>query len=427
MTSGPGYYSNEELVRRLHDLARSSAQGGRMRGGGVRELRTLASTLADRIYDDPERWGIADISPEFRDDAAADILMRLLSGTADIPPRTQVTEWFGRAVEARFRQLWALAEEAREKRRDQAPVEDEPLSDEERESAANVLEENSEMWRRFESEFPHDAFMVRLRLRNEPPGGGHRRDAGRSERGGGDRADQSRARPVQDAVRAERAQPPGDGGHHGADGGGAGIMTQWPTRTIAAGRRAWERFAMEASERAMGFPIGPPAELNRFARYMRSLRYGAGISLRDLTDELSLPFEDLAMLEQGLLQPSEVPTATWVQLMRLLEGREVLTRQAMPQDLPADDDLWAVGDDPQGRAIQPFGVARIKVIGVGGGGSNAVNRMYRHRIEGVDYIAINTDAQHLIHLDVPEKIRIGDRLARGLGVGGGPQDGPRVR
>lgn len=163
MTSGPGYYSNEELVRRLRDLARSSAQGGRMRGGGVRELRTLASTLADRIYDDPERWGIADISPEFRDDAAADTLMRLLSGTADVPPRTQVTEWFGRAVEARFRQLWAIAEEAREKRRDQAPVEDEPLSDEERESAASVLEENSEMWRRFEAEFPHDAFMVRLR------------------------------------------------------------------------------------------------------------------------------------------------------------------------------------------------------------------------------------------------------------------------
>ena len=200
-------------------------------------------------------------------------------------------------------------------------------------------------------------------------------------------------------------------------------MTQWPTRTLAAGRRAWERFAMEASERAMGFPIGPPAEMNRFAKYMRSLRYGAGISLRDLTDELSLPFEDLAMLEQGLLQPSEVPTATWVQLMRLLEGREALTRQVMPQDLPADADLWAVDDDSEGRAIQPFGVARIKVIGVGGGGSNAVNRMYRHRIEGVDYIAINTDAQHLIHLDVPEKIRIGDRLARGLGVGGDPKMG----
>ena len=134
-----------------------------MRGGGLREIRTLASTLAERIYDDPERWGIAEISPEFRDDAAADTLVKLLSGSAEISPRMRVTEWFSRAVEVRFRQLWAIAEEAREKHREQTAVEDEPLSDEEQESAANVLEENSDMWQRFEAEFPHDAFMVRLR------------------------------------------------------------------------------------------------------------------------------------------------------------------------------------------------------------------------------------------------------------------------
>ena len=68
-------------------------------------------------------------------------------------------------------------------------------------------------------------------------------------------------------------------------------------------------------------------------------------------------------------------------------------------------------------------LARVKVIGVGGGGSNAVNRMYRERIPSVEYLAVNTDAQHLLRLDVPVKIRIGDSLTRGLGVGGDPEIG----
>ncbi len=200
-------------------------------------------------------------------------------------------------------------------------------------------------------------------------------------------------------------------------------MTQRPSKTIVASQRAWVHFAMEAAERSLAFPGGPPPEMMRFAKYMRELRYGAGISLPDLSEELVLPLEDLAMLEQGLLQPSEVSTTQWVRLMRLLGGREFLTRHVTPQEVPSDEDLWAVDEDSGGRGIQPFGVARIKVIGVGGGGSNAVNRMFRQRIEGVDYVAINTDAQHLIHLDVPEKVRIGDRLARGLGVGGDPKMG----
>ncbi|MEE8519150.1 MAG: cell division protein FtsZ [Dehalococcoidia bacterium] len=69
------------------------------------------------------------------------------------------------------------------------------------------------------------------------------------------------------------------------------------------------------------------------------------------------------------------------------------------------------------------GMAQVKVIGVGGGGCNAVNRMYRERVPGVEYIAVNTDAQHLVGLDVPVKIRVGDKLTRGLGVGGDPEIG----
>lgn len=69
------------------------------------------------------------------------------------------------------------------------------------------------------------------------------------------------------------------------------------------------------------------------------------------------------------------------------------------------------------------GLAQVKVIGVGGGGCNAVNRMYKERVPGVEYLAVNTDAQHLLRLDIPVKIRVGDKLTRGLGVGGNPEIG----
>ena len=71
------------------------------------------------------------------------------------------------------------------------------------------------------------------------------------------------------------------------------------------------------------------------------------------------------------------------------------------------------------------GVAKIKVIGAGGGGSNAVSRMFRERIPGVEYMVVNTDAQALIMSDVPLKIRIGDQLTGGKGVGGDPELGMR--
>jgi len=67
--------------------------------------------------------------------------------------------------------------------------------------------------------------------------------------------------------------------------------------------------------------------------------------------------------------------------------------------------------------------ARIKVIGVGGGGSNAVNRMIEESLGGVEFVAINTDAQALLLSDAPTRVRIGDKLTRGLGAGGDPEIG----
>ena len=70
--------------------------------------------------------------------------------------------------------------------------------------------------------------------------------------------------------------------------------------------------------------------------------------------------------------------------------------------------------------------ALIRVIGVGGGGSNAVNRMIRAEMMGVEFIACNTDAQALLQSDAPHKIRIGDKITRGLGAGGDATIGARA-
>src|SRR5258708_12437628 len=69
------------------------------------------------------------------------------------------------------------------------------------------------------------------------------------------------------------------------------------------------------------------------------------------------------------------------------------------------------------------GNARIKVVGIGGGGSNAVNRMIRSKLRGVEFIAINTDLQALAHSEAQTKMNIGKKLTRGLGAGGNPTIG----
>jgi cell division protein FtsZ len=72
------------------------------------------------------------------------------------------------------------------------------------------------------------------------------------------------------------------------------------------------------------------------------------------------------------------------------------------------------------------GFAQIRVIGVGGGGSNAVNRMIQANMIGIEFIAINTDAQALLLTEASHRIRIGDKLTRGLGAGGNPSVGNKA-
>ncbi|QTL98046.1 cell division protein FtsZ [Iocasia frigidifontis] len=74
-----------------------------------------------------------------------------------------------------------------------------------------------------------------------------------------------------------------------------------------------------------------------------------------------------------------------------------------------------------GTEIEQF--ANIKVVGVGGGGNNAVNRMIEEGLEGIDFVAINTDAQALLASNAGRTIRIGEKITKGLGAGSNPAIG----
>jgi cell division protein FtsZ len=84
------------------------------------------------------------------------------------------------------------------------------------------------------------------------------------------------------------------------------------------------------------------------------------------------------------------------------------------------------GSDPMFDEIVPSSVARIKVIGVGGGGSNAINRMIASDITGIEFWTMNTDAQSLSNTGANRRLQLGQKLTRGLGAGGNPAIGQKA-
>jgi cell division protein FtsZ len=83
-------------------------------------------------------------------------------------------------------------------------------------------------------------------------------------------------------------------------------------------------------------------------------------------------------------------------------------------------------EELRSNKIVPGNVAKIKVMGVGGGGCNAVNRMIDSQVSGIEFWAINTDAQALNHAQAPQKLQIGQKITRGLGAGGNPAIGQKA-
>lgn len=86
-----------------------------------------------------------------------------------------------------------------------------------------------------------------------------------------------------------------------------------------------------------------------------------------------------------------------------------------------DDKAINWGEVPNIPLVEETKDSIIKVIGVGGGGSNAVNHMYRKGIEGVTFVVCNTDNQALEHSPVPNRVKLGDNTTAGLGAGGRPE------
>ncbi|MCS7060070.1 MAG: cell division protein FtsZ [Anaerolineae bacterium] len=78
------------------------------------------------------------------------------------------------------------------------------------------------------------------------------------------------------------------------------------------------------------------------------------------------------------------------------------------------------------QSVRAESPAQIKVVGVGGGGQNAVNRMIAEGLAGVEFIAVNTDQQALMLSNAPVRVRIGDKVTRGLGAGGNPDLGEKA-
>ncbi|HIK30600.1 MAG TPA: cell division protein FtsZ [Oscillatoriales cyanobacterium M59_W2019_021] len=89
-------------------------------------------------------------------------------------------------------------------------------------------------------------------------------------------------------------------------------------------------------------------------------------------------------------------------------------------------DSRLTSEDPGSGKIVPSSVAKIKVIGVGGGGGNAVNRMIAADMTGIEFWTVNTDAQALTNATAPKRLQIGQKLTRGLGAGGNPAIGQKA-
>ena len=102
------------------------------------------------------------------------------------------------------------------------------------------------------------------------------------------------------------------------------------------------------------------------------------------------------------------------------------TPGAREPNLRDNRDSTMPGEDTQVGDIMPSSIARIKVIGVGGGGGNAVNRMIASDMSGIEFWSVNTDSQSLNSSAAENYMQIGQKLTRGLGAGGNPAIGQKA-
>ena len=150
------------------------------------------------------------------------------------------------------------------------------------------------------------------------------------------------------------------------------------------------------------------------------------------TSEFDSPSVAVAMDEDDLADPDATGTEQqWAGVMTENAPAAASDESAEERDM-ADEAISSeprLRDEAHGATWSDRdldGLPPIKVIGVGGGGSNAVNRMMASTLPGVQYVAVNTDLQALDACHAELKVRIGDRLTRGLGAGSDPLRGHRA-
>ncbi|HET9662496.1 MAG TPA: cell division protein FtsZ [Thermomicrobiales bacterium] len=99
--------------------------------------------------------------------------------------------------------------------------------------------------------------------------------------------------------------------------------------------------------------------------------------------------------------------------------------QTTPRTLTGEQPVMPI-ERPVSNRLIPQTFARIKVIGIGGAGGNAINRMVEMGVDGIEFVSVNTDGQALLNSNANISVRIGDKLTKGLGAGGRPEVGMRA-
>lgn len=139
-----------------------------------------------------------------------------------------------------------------------------------------------------------------------------------------------------------------------------------------------------------------------------------------LTDNNFTAFPEGAYLEEQAPGPVSVDTPMSV------NSNPFTNSGFHSSQVPDARHLLGDQEDRGHENIVPGSIARIKVIGVGGGGCNAVNRMIASGVAGVEFWSINTDAQALTNASAINRLQVGQKLTRGLGAGGNPAIGQKA-
>ena len=123
---------------------------------------------------------------------------------------------------------------------------------------------------------------------------------------------------------------------------------------------------------------------------------------------------------------SESPDSNQVDFSLPMNAANPFTNSGVHLGQVRDIKSARVGEETRSDEIVPSSVAKIKVIGVGGGGCNAVTRMIASGVAGIEFWSVNTDAQALNNIEIINCLQIGQKLTRGLGAGGNPAIGQKA-